>query len=70
MTNAPSETSFMDYWEAVDEAMRRLLGIDTTDAGIEPELIAHAQEEGDSPDDFALWFGEKYGLRLLTEIGG
>ena len=67
MTNAPTETSFMDYWEAVDEAMRRLLGIDTTDAGIEPELIASAQEEGDSADDFAIWFGEKYGLRYIPE---
>ena len=61
MTNAHSETSFMDYWEAVDEAMRRLLGIDTTDAGIEPELIASAQEQGDSPDDFVL------GLALIGD---
>lgn len=57
MTNAPSETSFMDYWEAVDEAMRRLFGIDTTDAGIELELIASAQECGDTPESFVLKFG-------------
>lgn len=24
---------FMDYWNAVDEAMLRLFGIDTSDAG-------------------------------------
>ena len=56
MTNAPSETSFMDYWEAVDEAMRRLLGIDTTAAGIEPELIACSQECGDTPKSLVLKF--------------
>ena len=62
--------SFIDYWDAVDAALLKFFGIDTGDAGIEPDLIAAVQEEGDTPEDFALWFGEKYGLTLLSECGG
>ena len=66
--------SFIDYWDALDAAMLKLFGIDTADAGIEADSIAQAQEGGDSPQDFALWFGEKYDLTLLsqstTEWGG
>jgi ATP phosphoribosyltransferase regulatory subunit HisZ len=57
----------MDYWEAVDAAMLKLFAIDTGDAGIEADLIAAAQEEGQTPEDFALWFGEKYGLNTVAE---
>jgi len=60
---------FIDYWDAVDAAMLTFFRIDTGDAGIEADLIAAAQEEGDTPEDFALWFGEKYGLTLLSEWG-
>jgi hypothetical protein len=60
---------FIDYWDTVDTAMLKFFGIDTSDAGIEPDRIAHAQEAGDTPEDFALWFGEKYGLTLKTEWG-
>lgn len=48
---------FIDYWSAVDSALQRLFGIDTWDAGIEPDRIAAAQDDGDTPEDFALWFG-------------
>jgi hypothetical protein len=58
---------FIDYWNAVDAAMLKFFGIDT---GIEADRIAAAQEKGDTPEDFALWFGEKYGLTLLSEWGG
>jgi hypothetical protein len=51
---------FMDYWDAVDEAMVKLFGIDTTDAAMEPDLIAAAQEEGQTPKDFALWCGKMF----------
>jgi hypothetical protein len=61
---------FIDYWDAVDAALLKFFGIDTGDAGIEADRIAAAQEEGDMPEDFALWFGEKYGLTLLSEWGG
>ncbi len=61
--------SFIDYWDAVDAAMEKLFGIDTWDAGIEADRIAAAVEEGDTPEDFALRFGEKYGLTLLSEWG-
>ena len=59
--------SFMDYWEAVDAAMLKLFDINTGDAGIEADLIAAAQEEGQTPEDFALWFEEKYGLKTVAE---
>jgi len=60
---------FIDYWDALDAALLKLFGIDTWDAGIEADQIAAAQEEGDTPEDFALWFGEKYGLILIPEPG-
>ena len=60
---------FIDYWDALDTAMLKFFGIDTGDAGIEADLIAAAQEEGDTPEGFALWFGEKYGLTLISQWG-
>lgn len=60
-------TPFIDYWNAVDAAMRALFGIDTWDAGIEADLLAAFEEDGFTPEDFALWFGEKYGLTLRDE---
>jgi hypothetical protein len=59
---------FIDYWDAVDAAMLKLFAIDTGDAGIEADLIASAQEEAWTPEDFALWFGEKYGLKTVAEL--
>ncbi|WP_263351055.1 hypothetical protein [Acidicapsa acidisoli] len=60
--------SFIDYWDLVDDALLKLFGIDTTDAGIEPELIAGAQEECQTPEEFARWFGEKYGLDYIEDL--
>lgn len=70
MSHDEDETPFMDYWNAVDEAMLRLFGIDTSDAGIEPDDIAAAQEESETPEDYALRHGEKYGLTLRSEWEG
>jgi hypothetical protein len=53
MTGEP--IPFIDYWDAVDEALMKLFAIDTADAAIEPDLIAAAQEEGWTPQEFALW---------------
>jgi len=60
-------TPFMDYWEAVDEAMRKFFGIDASDAGTEPDLIASALEECQTPEDFARWYGDKYDLTCIDE---
>jgi hypothetical protein len=68
MTDDQEPQPFMDYWTAIDAAMTSLFGIDTGDAGIEPDVLAGAQEEGQTPEDFALWFGEKYGLKMLSEF--
>lgn len=58
---------FMDYWGAVDAAMLKFFGIDTSDAGIDAELIASAQEECQTPEDFARWYGDKYDLTYIDE---
>jgi len=65
MTNEP--TPFIEYWEAVDAAMLKFFGIDTSDAGIEADLIASGQEAGQSPEDFARWYGDKYDLTYLDD---
>ena len=53
MTGEP--IPFMDYWNAIDEAMVKLFGVDTADAAIEPHLLVAAQEEGQTPEEFAVW---------------
>ena len=61
-------TPFIEYWQAVDTAMLKLFGIDTTDAGIDAALIASAQEECQTPEDFARWYGTKHDLTCLDEL--
>jgi len=60
-------TPFMHYWQAVDAAMLKFFGIDTSDAGIDADVIASAQEQGDTPEDFARWYGDKHGLAHLDD---
>ena len=61
-------TPFIDYWDQVDDALLKFFGIDTWDAGIEPDLIASAQDAGDTPEDFAKWFGVKYDLTHIESL--
>jgi hypothetical protein len=65
MTDEP--TPFIDYWDAVDAALLKFFGIDTCDAGIDVDLIASAQEECQTPEEFARWFGEKHALTYLAD---
>jgi hypothetical protein len=65
MTDEP--TPFMDYWEAVRAAMLKFFGVDTSDAGIDPALIASAQEECQAPEAFARWHGNKHDLTYLND---
>jgi hypothetical protein len=60
-------TPFIDYWDAVDTAMLKLFGIDTCDAGIDEALIASAQDECQTPEEFVRWFGEKYDLTYIAD---
>ncbi len=60
---------FIEYWDALDAALLKFFRIGTWDAGIEADVIAAAQEEGNTPEDFVLRFGEKCGLILVTEWG-
>lgn len=50
--------------------LKSLFGIDTSDAVIEPDDIAAAQQEGETREDYALRHGEKYGLTLRSDWGG
>lgn len=59
-----SDMGFIEYWDAVDQALLRYFGIHTGNAGIEAESIARAREEGQAPEDLALWWGDTY--RLAT----
>ena len=61
-------TPFIDYWNQVDDALLKFFGIDTWDAGIEPDLIASAQDAGDTPEGFARWFGAKYDLTYIEDL--
>jgi hypothetical protein len=65
---ADEPTSFIDYWDAVDDAMRKIFDIDTSDAGIDADLLASAQEECQTPEEFARWWGEKYDLEYLDDL--
>jgi hypothetical protein len=62
--------SFMAYWDKIDAAMKKLFGIDTTDAGIGAGTISNAYDRAWDPEAFALSFGKRYGLRLLTDRSG
>ena len=66
MTDEP--VAFIDYWNAVDSAMLKLFGIDTWDAGIAADLIASAQEECQTPEDFVRWFGNKHDLQYVADL--
>lgn len=53
------------YEEAVSREMKRLYGITWNDAGGEDELLVREMRDGTTPDEFALWWGEKYDLRRV-----
>jgi hypothetical protein len=59
--------AFIAYRDAVDIAMKQSFRIDAADAGIEDDLIARAKADGESAQDFALRFGEIYGLTLVSD---
>lgn len=61
-------TSFIDYWDAVDDALLRLFGIDTWDTEVDVDLIASAQDECQTPEEFARWIGEERGLTHLAQV--
>ena len=61
-TDSDEPMSFIDYWDAVDDKMMELFGIDTIDADCDENDIAECQESGWSPLQYAEWYGEKYNL--------
>jgi hypothetical protein len=61
------DISFIEYWDEVDAALLKLYAADTNDARIIPDLIAAAQEEGQAPEEFALWIGKQRRLRRCAE---
>ena len=61
--------SFIDYWDAVEDAMQHHFCLHTGRAGISAEVIANAQDGGWTPEDFAFWCGVNYELTMLCELG-
>jgi hypothetical protein len=62
--------AFIDYWDAIDAALLKFFAIDTCDARIGSDWIAAAQEEGQTPEEFALWIGQERGLQTGAEARG
>jgi hypothetical protein len=60
--------SFIDYWDAIDAAMLKLFGIDTYVARIDVDLIASAQEECWTPEEFVRWIGKNYDRRSAMDV--
>jgi len=50
--------NFSAYRDAVNEAMIDLFGLDLSFIEATPELIAGAQEDGWTPEQFAAWHGK------------
>lgn len=57
------------YWGEANLALFRLFGEELGDIGLEVEIVASAMNEGHTPEQFALWCGELYGLPPLPEEG-
>jgi hypothetical protein len=55
------DVPFIDYMNAVDDLLADLYGI-PAEAGADPDDIAAAQEEGDTPEGFVQSIAEQYGL--------
>ena len=53
---------FRRYEEAVSRELKRMYGITWVDAGGEDELLKGVMMDGSTPEEFALWWGEKYDL--------
>ena len=65
------EPCFGDYWDSVDAVMLKFYGIDTMD--IDPltaDMIAQAEEDGWTPEEFALWCADQFGLTLIANAEG
>jgi len=60
------DMSFIDYWDEVEAALLKLYAADTNDARIIPDWIAAAQDEGQAPEEFALWIGKVRRLKLCA----
>jgi hypothetical protein len=60
-----NEVPFIDYMNAVDDLLDALYGVGASDCS-DPDDIAGAQEEGDTPEECASWIAERYGLEKIT----
>jgi hypothetical protein len=56
---------FIDYLNAVDDLLLARYGVTSNDADM--DQIAAAQDAGDTPAQFADWFGEHYDLTPLPQ---
>lgn len=64
--NDPEQIPFIDYWNSVEDLLKDQYGITCGDA-TDPELVAAAQEQGDSPQEYVDHIAIKYCLTPLAE---
>lgn len=62
MPRMTERRSIAAWKRRVDALMKRDYAIDTHDAGISDEELARYFADGDTPEEFASWFAEKYDL--------
>jgi hypothetical protein len=58
--------SLSDYWGEVDLALMKLYGVHTGHIELELEIIAGAQDEGDTPEQLALWCAGQFNLTPVS----
>ena len=64
---AAMDPDFMDWVKQADKALSERYGIDLDDAGIAPWGLHRFKLDGDTPQGWADWRGEKYGLTLVED---
>ena len=61
------EQPFSDYQNAVDEAMIDFFGLDLYFIEASAEIMAGAQRDGWTPEQFAAWHGKNEGFTTVED---
>jgi len=61
------DVPFIDYMNACDDLLDLTYGIGSSDC-TDGDMLATAQEDGDTPQQFVDYIGEKYGLTKAKDF--
>jgi len=61
------ENSFVDYLNAVDDALIDLFGLDLNFYPIDSDVVSGARQDGWTPEQLAAWHGKNVGMRMFSE---